>query len=165
MLRANGGNGSFAVAGILLASLAVHLAGATRLAGTWTLDKTRGELPGGEATLNSTLTVDVAADVVTVRRTGFVGGGVTLNRYELDGQPHSYSFGDAVPQSTAIRTAAWLQDADGFEVVTESTTERWTVSPNGRSLSIETVVRHPCPPCSPPSQRIDHTVFVFAKQH
>jgi hypothetical protein len=148
---------------LLILLLAVPCGAASRLSGTWQLDKTKGELPGGRATLDSTLTVDVDGDVVTARRTGVVGMAFTLDRYELDGQPHAYPFGDTVPAQTRIRTASWLSKADGFKVVDGGATAVWTVSSDGQFLTVETTVERPCPPCSPPNPKVDHTVYVFSR--
>jgi hypothetical protein len=151
----------------MFGSSVIQAAGPTELSGTWKLDKSRGELPGGPATLDSILTIDVAGNVITVTRTGFIGPVTsTFNRYVLDGQPHSYCsddtcFSDA-PQN--VRSTTWLSDANGFEVRNEQSTERWTLSFGGQVLSVETVFYHPCPPCSPPNPRVDHTVYVFVKQ-
>ena len=158
---------SLAAFAFMFGSSVIQASGPTELSGTWKLDKSRGELPGGRATLDSILTIDVAGNVITVTRTGFIGPATsTFNRYVLDGQPHSYCSGDSCfsdgPQN--VRTTTWLGDANGFEVRNEQSTERWTLSSDGQVLCIETTVHHPCPPCSPPNPRVDHTDYVFVKQ-
>ena len=137
--------------------------GLSKLAGTWQLDKSKGMLPGGSRTFDSMLTVEVTDDVVTTKRTGIVPADAGLNVYEVDGQAHSELFGDMVPQQLRTRTATWLKDVDGFEVVEGRATSRWTVSSDSQQLTIETTLAHPCPPCSPANPQIDHTVYVFAR--
>jgi hypothetical protein len=153
-----------AAVGVLTLLWAAHGTAASRLAGTWQLDKSKGELPGGQATFDSTLVVDVSGDVVTAKRTGFIGVIFMFDRYELDGRPHSYLFCDTVPdQQTGVRVASWLPDAEGFKVVEGASTALWTVSSDGQLLTIETTIQRPCPPCYT-NPRIDHTVYVFARQ-
>jgi hypothetical protein len=88
------------------------------------------------------------------------------DRYQLDGLPHPFDWGDTIPPETAVRTARWAKDADGFELLetyreTQHQKHRWTVSGDGQVLTIESTYDRPCPPCAPAVIRI---VYVFTRQ-
>jgi hypothetical protein len=138
---------------------------ATRLQGTWQLDKTQGTLPGGIRTTDQRLTITTSGDTVHVKRCCFIGPIIsTQNAYVLDGRSHEYTRDtDEVPQTTSVRTDRWLSDVEGFEVVEGNVTQRWVLSADGRSLSIETSVHRPCPPCFPENPAVDHNIAVFLK--
>jgi hypothetical protein len=80
---------------------------------------------------------------------------------EVDGQPRTFEWGDTIPQQTGSRTATWLPDMNGFEVVeyagSSRTTHRWSISPDGEILTVESIQRG--------IVRENRLVRVFARQH
>jgi hypothetical protein len=158
-------------------ALVSHVWAASKLAGAWRLDKIsidrrRGETLGGPVIdteirrPDESRTIEIAGDVVTVMTTRHLLPSTTTDQYQLDGQPHTFEWGDTVPRPTAVRTGTWTQDANGLELTeiyrgTQRQEQRWTVSADGQFLTIESTYDRPCPPCAPGVTRI---VQVFTRQ-
>jgi len=134
----------------------------TNLNGTWRLVEMRidrfnpqavggieTERPTPERFFEESRTIEMDGDIVTVQVIRVIGGRRNPLRaqYQLDGQSHTFEFGDTFARQTAVRTGRWLTDVDGFEVIDNGATHRWTVSPNGLSLTVETSSGRVCPPC------------------
>jgi hypothetical protein len=149
----------------LLAQSAVP-ARETNLTGTWRLvemsiDRFNPQAAGGieietqrpvpETFFEESRTIEIDGDIVTVHgkgRKGFLPPPISNDQYRLDGQPHTFEWGD-IPRQTAVRIGRWLADVDGFELIDNGGTHRWTVSPNGLALTVETSDGRTCPPCGP----------------
>jgi hypothetical protein len=157
-----------------------QIGAASQLAGKWrldnrSLDRLKGQTPDGPVIETETVrhgsedaskTIEIAGDVVTVVTTTPFGPPRTIDRYQLDGQPHSFVWGDTVPPETAIRTGRWAQDGDGFVLTetywgTQRQEHRWTVSVDGQVLTIESTYDHQCLPCAP---AVTRAVQVFTRQ-
>ena len=113
---------------LAIVTIALPQAPAPAIAGHWRLESyTRerlvGERGGSPLTVTESLVVSQTLDItvagatitvtmtVTDRRMLGVG---TIDRYELDGQPHQYEWGDVIPRTIGTRSAAW--NTDGFAI-------------------------------------------------
>ena len=115
----------------LLAQSAAPARTQTNLSGTWRLVEMsidrfntqavgmiETERPIPETFLEESRTIEIDGDIVTVHgkgRKGFLPP-ITNEQYRLDGQPHTFQYGD-IPGQTAVRTGRWLSDVDGFELI------------------------------------------------
>jgi hypothetical protein len=130
--------------------------------GTWRLDKKRSELSGGmrenQASIEQSLTISVAGNIVTMKTTttgGPLGTRTTTDRFEIDGKRRPFVPGVRVDSGNAhgTRASTWLPGKRGFEVTeivtrdirggtfTVHNTHRWSVS--GDALTIESTTRGP----------------------
>lgn len=120
------------------------------LAGTWHLESYKRERlvaePPGTATeslgatqrLNVTVAGDTVTIVMVVTDARMRGVGVT-DRYDVDGEPHTYEWGDVVPREIGIRAASWSLDgfvvSDRGRLDSEPQEHRFTVSPDASILT------------------------------
>lgn len=139
------------------------------LQGTWHLDTSRSVLTSGllqyRATLEQVLRIDVTDDHVTVVTTTFGitrfakdHPATTSAHYELDGQSHLFPWSDTIPRDTVARTARWLPDMSGFDLIEAHDhgariVQRWRMSRNDDILTID---------YGTPER--NHRVLVFARQ-
>jgi len=107
----------------------------TKLAGVWKIDKTKGT--ASAATFDLVLTVKVDADSVWTT-SNLVSTIADVHNFVVDGRAHSFPWGDTIPPGTREATVSWLRDADGFAGTEGGARIRWTVSPDGQSLTVET---------------------------
>jgi len=65
--------------------------------------------------------------------------GAVHHSFILDGQPHTVPCGDTVPPERCESNVRWLRDSDGLEGTENKAKIRWSVSPDGQRLTIDTV--------------------------
>lgn len=123
--------------------------------GTWKLDaaKSTGLPPGMEQTMTVVQTGDIIKLETKVK--GPQGEQTVPDSYAVDGRENDFKPANA-PNGKGKRTAKWNADASGIEVtekaeietpdggtVTVEATRKWTLAPDGKTLTIEMKVKSP----------------------
>ena len=119
--------------------------------GTWNLDKSRSEgLP--PTVKDQVMTVTQTDDKISIesKLTTEQGDQNVSDTYVLDGKPADFtSKGPGGIEGKGKRTAKWSADGNGIDVTEEVTydtpngavavniTRKWTLSPDGKTLTIE----------------------------
>lgn len=135
----------------------VGAAAKANFSGTWTLDKTKSEgLP--PAIKDQVLTVTQTGDKLTIDSKLTMEQGEQLDNsvYTLDGKPADFTAkGPGGAEGKGKRTAKWSADGNGIEVseaiiyetpdgaVTVDITRKWTLSADGKTLTIDMNVTSP----------------------
>jgi hypothetical protein len=145
------------------------------LAGKWRLDKPMSNLSGGlrenQAVLEQTLELTVAGSTLKALTT--TSGGPLVHRettdfIAVDGKSHEFVPIERIDSGPASgdRTATWLEHQRGFDVlehvtrqiptgpVTVKNTHKWSLSEDGRTLTIESVTSGPVGQI--PTRRVFH---------
>jgi len=150
---------SIAILTILALGLSVSaMAAKADFSGTWKLDaaKSTGLPPGME----QTMTVKQTGDEIkfeTVVKGGPQGEQIVADAYTLDGKEHDFKPANAPESAKGKRTAKWNQDTSGIDVaekleiigapdgstVTIEATRKWTLSADGKTLTIEIKSKSP----------------------
>ena len=80
------------------------------------------------------LTVEVEGDNLYSRTNN--PGWPDIHQFIIDGKPHAFPWSDT--RDIRESTVNWLPDADGFAGTERGAKIRWTVSPDGQTLTIDT---------------------------
>ncbi|HEY0321311.1 MAG TPA: hypothetical protein VGC66_10175 [Pyrinomonadaceae bacterium] len=145
------------VALLVFASGLIVAAAKANFGGTWTLDKSKSEgLPA--YIKDQVLTVKQTGDKLDIesKLTTEQGDQTITDVYTLDGKPADFtSKGPGGAEGKGKRTAKWSADGNGIEVseainyetpngsVAVDITRKWTLSADGKSLTIEMNVVSP----------------------
>ncbi len=145
---------AFCITTLFLIFSAETFAANPDFSGFWTLDRTNSEgVPPG---MSQTMTVRQTGDKIIIE-TDLVKGERVLQTvfaaYSLDGE--ETKFGSKMPDDIGKGKRAARRTVDGIEFeeatifetpsgeVTVQTTNRWTLSADGKTLEIQTTVQHP----------------------
>jgi hypothetical protein len=145
------------VMALVLALGLVAASAKANFTGTWNLDKARSEgLPA--AVKEQVLTVSQTDDKLSIesKLTTDQGDQNNSDVYVLDGKPADFtSKGPGGVEGKGKRTAKWTADGNGIDVsedivydtpqgeVTVNITRKWTLSADGKTLTIDMTVNGP----------------------
>jgi hypothetical protein len=117
------------------------------------------------AATGTTLTVAASGNILTFTYTYPHIPSTSVERYEVDGQPHRYTWGDLLPGEPAMRTANWRDDgfvvSDEKRVSSPAQEYRFTISPDGQRLVID--IRYPSQAAPLAAHAVLHDVQVFTR--
>jgi hypothetical protein len=137
---------------------AVAASAATNFAGTWELDKSKSQLTGRMANIDSlTWTITQTDKDLTIESQASGGGNqmpAQKTTYSLDGKETTVEFGGQMPGKATLK-ATWSSDGKVLELsqvrhasmqgneVTITTKEHWELAEGGKVLKVHRVSESP----------------------
>jgi hypothetical protein len=158
------------VIGVCLLGIGLVSAAPSNFAGTWTLDKSKSQLPGQMATADITWVITQDDKQLSYDTKVVVDGQERPPQnyvYKLDGSETTAEMTGRMP-GKATRTAKWTNDGKVLELkqvqkgnfqgtdVTITTTDHWELADGGKTLKVHRAIESP--------QGAREQTMVFAKK-